>query len=125
MFKEWAKLLRCVYVNRKNNREGIKSIAQASQNILTGQSMAVFPDGDLTWIKEPNSLVSAFRSGALMIAYKAKCSIVQLVIKNSKDTYEGSQPIGKINSVPVEVDFLEPIYAHIDNPSRQSSVLGG
>ncbi|EQG44253.1 acyltransferase family protein [Clostridioides difficile DA00132] len=124
IFKEWAKLLRCVYVNRKNNREGIKSIAQASQNILTGQSMAVFPEGDLTWIKEPNSLVSEFRSGALKIAYKAKCPIVPLVIKNSKDTYEGYQPIGKINSVPVEVEFLEPIYDHIENPRLKSSVLG-
>ena len=124
IFKEWAKLLRCVYVNRKNNREGIKSIAQASQNILTGQSMAVFPEGDLTWIKEPNSLVSEFRSGALKIAYKAKCPIVPLVIKNSKDTYEGYQPIGKINSVPIEVEFLEPIYDHIENPRLKSSVLG-
>ncbi len=44
--------------------------------------------------------------------------------KNSKDTYEGYQPIGKINSVPVEVEFLEPIYDHIENPRLKSSVLG-
>ncbi|WP_235665535.1 hypothetical protein [Clostridioides difficile] len=32
--------------------------------------------------------------------------------------------IGKINSVPVEVEFLEPIYDHIENPRLKSSVLG-
>ncbi|WP_242824147.1 lysophospholipid acyltransferase family protein [[Clostridium] dakarense] len=117
------KAIRCVYINRENNREGIKSINQASENILSGLSMAVFPEGDLTWVKDPNALVSNFRSGALKIAYKAKCPIVPMVIKNSKNTYEGYQPIGKINSANVEVEFLDPIYDHIENPKLRSTIL--
>lgn len=121
---DWTKLSKCVYINRKNNREGIKSINQASENILSGQSMAIFPEGDLTWVKDPNALVSDFRNGALKIAYKAKCPIVPLVIKNSRDTYEGYQPVGKIHSVPVEVEFLDPVYDHIENPKLKSTILG-
>lgn len=120
---KWSKLIKCVYINRENNREGIKSINEAAQNILTGQSMAIFPEGDLTWVKDPNALVSDFRNGALKIAYKAKCPIVPLVIKNSKETYEGYQPVGKINSVDVEVEFLDAIYDHINNPKTKSSLL--
>lgn len=120
----WAKLTKCVYINRQNNREGIKSINEAANNILKGQSMAVFPEGDLTWVKDPNAIVSEFRNGALKIACKAKCAIVPLVIKNSRHTYEGYQPIGKINSKDVEVEFLPPIYDHINNPKLKTTVLG-
>ena len=120
---KWTNLINCVYINRQNNREGIKSISKAAENIISGQSMAIFPEGDLTWVKDPNALVSEFRNGALKIAYKAKCPIVPIVIKNSRSTYDGYQPVGKIHSVPVEVEFLEPIYDHIQNPKLKSTVL--
>ena len=32
----WAKLTKCVYINRVDNREGIKSINEAANNILKG-----------------------------------------------------------------------------------------
>ncbi|MEF9992438.1 MAG: lysophospholipid acyltransferase family protein [Romboutsia sp.] len=121
---KWTNLIQCVYINRKSSRDGIKSINQASDNIIGGHSMAVFPEGDLTWVKEPDALVSDFRSGALKIAYKAKCPIVPLVIKNSREIYHGYQPIGKIISSDVEVEFLDPIYDHITNPRLKSTILG-
>lgn len=111
----WLKLMKCVYINRENNREGIKSIIKASEIIKEGQSMAIFPEGDLTWVKDPNSLIGDFKPGSLKIAYKANCPIVPMVIKNSRSTYEGYQPIGKISSQNVEVEFLDPIYDHIEN----------
>lgn len=123
IISHWAKLIKCVYINRENTREGIKSIIQASKNILTGHSMAIFPEGDLTWVKDPNALIADFKPGALKIAYKANCPIIPLVIKNSKDTYKGYQPIGKIKSMDVEVEFLQPIYDHIDNPKLKSTIL--
>ena len=120
---KWTKLIKCVYINRQNNREGIKSIIEASENIINGQSMAIFPEGDLTWVKDPNSLVSDFKNGALKIAYKANCPIIPIVIKNSRSTYDGYQPIGKIHSAHVEVEFLDPIYDHIKNPKLKSTIL--
>lgn len=123
IIKHWTKLIKCVYINRSNTREGMKSIIQASKNILEGHSMAIFPEGELTWVKDPNALISDFKPGALKIAYKAKCPIVPLVIKNSKNTYEGYQPIGKIHSADVEVEFLDPIYDHIENPKLKSTIL--
>lgn len=119
----WLNLMKCVYINRENNREGMKSIIQASENIKKGQSMAVFPEGDLTWVKDPNALISDFKPGSLKIAYKAKCPIVPMVIKNSRSTYEGYEPVGKINSGNVEVEYLDPIYDHIDNPKLKTVEL--
>ncbi|MGL5749155.1 MAG: lysophospholipid acyltransferase family protein [Paraclostridium sp.] len=120
---KWAKLIKCVYINRSDNREALKSISQAADTITNGNSMAIFPEGDLTWVKDPNAIVSNFKGGALKIAYKAKCPIVPLVIKNSKETYTGYKPIGKIKSVDVEVEFLDPIYDHIENPRLKSTIL--
>lgn len=120
---QWLKLMKCIYINRKNNREGMKSIIKASENIKNGQSMAVFPEGDLTWVKDPNSLISDFKPGALKIAYKARCPIVPMVIKNSKMIYEGYEPIGKITPANVEVEYLDPIYDHIENPKIKTVEL--
>ena len=86
--------------------------------------MAIFPEGDLTWVKDPNSLIADFKPGSLKIAYKANCPIVPMVIKNSRSTYEGYQPIGKISSQNVEVEFLDPIYDHIENPKIKTVELG-
>lgn len=119
----WIKITKSVYLNRENNREGVKSINKCAENIKEGQSMAIFPEGDLTWVKDSKSLVSDFKAGALKIAYKAKCPIVPMVIKNSLNTYEGYQPIGKINSKDVEVEFLEPIYDHLENPKIKTIEL--
>jgi len=119
----WLNIIKCVFINRENNREGMKSIIKASENIKNGQSMAVFPEGDLTWVKDPNALVSDFKAGSLKIAYKAKCPIVPMVIKNSRSTYEGYEPVGKIHSGSVEVEYLDPIYDHIENPRIKTVVL--
>nr|WP_312287748.1 hypothetical protein [Terrisporobacter sp.] len=77
----------------------------------------------MTWVKDPNALVSDFKAGSLKIAYKAKCPIVPMVIKNSRSTYEGYEPVGKINSGSVEVEYLDPIYDHIENPRIKTVVL--
>ncbi|MCC3868319.1 lysophospholipid acyltransferase family protein [Terrisporobacter mayombei] len=119
----WLNLMKCVFINRESNREGMKSIIKASENIKSGHSMAVFPEGDLTWVKDPNALVSDFKAGSLKIAYKAKCPIVPMVIKNSRSTYEGYEPVGKIHSGSVEVEYLDPIYDHIENPRIKTVVL--
>ena len=119
----WLNMMKCVYIDRENNREGMKSIIQASENIKMGQSMAVFPEGDLTWVKDPHALISDFKPGALKIAYKAKCPIVQMVIKNSRGTYNGYEPIVKIKSGNVEVEYLDPIYDHIENPKIKTKEL--
>ena len=123
IISHWTKLIKCVYINRENNREGIKSINEAANNIKNGHNMAIFPEGDLTWTKDPSALISDFKPGALKIAYKSNCPIVPLVIKNSKSTYDGYQPIGKIHSMDVEVEFLEPIYDHIQDKKLKSSDL--
>ena len=107
----------------RENREGMKSIIKASENIKMGQSMAVFPEGDLTWVKDPDALISDFKPGSLKIAYKAKCPIVPMVIKNSRSTYEGYEPVGKIKSGNVEVEYLDPIYDHIENPKIKTAEL--
>lgn len=119
----WTKIIKSVYLDRENVREGIKSIIEASNNILDGHSMAIFPEGDLTWVKDPDALISDFKPGALKIAYKANCPIIPLVIKNSKNTYEGYEIVGKITSMTVEVEFLDPIYDHIENPKLKSTAL--
>ena len=118
----WLNMMKCVYINRENNREGMKSIIKASENIKKGQSMAIFPEGDLTWVKDPDALISDFKPGAFKIAYKAKCPIVPIVIKNSR-TYEGYEPIGRINSGNVEVEYLDPVYDHIENPKLKTKEL--
>ena len=46
-----------------------------------------------------------------------------MVIKNSKSTYEGYEPVGKIHSGQVEVEYLDAIYDHLENPKIKTTEL--
>ena len=121
--RKWMELVKCELIDRKNNRNGIKSINRAANSIKDGQNMVVFPEGDLTWVKDENAYVSDFRPGALKIAYKAKCPIVPIAIKNSLGTYEGYQPVGKIHSRDVEIEIFPSIKDHLENPKLKTIEL--
>ena len=46
-----------------------------------------------------------------------------MVIKNSLGTYDGYEPVGKIHSKDVEIEFLDPIYDHLENPKLKTVEL--
>ena len=45
LLRDWMKKLHCLFLNRENPREGLKTILQGIENIKNGISMCIFPEG--------------------------------------------------------------------------------
>jgi 1-acyl-sn-glycerol-3-phosphate acyltransferase len=74
----WMKVRRHLPLNRKNNREGIKTMLQAIEYAKSGQPFFVFPEGTRSRSKE----MLPYRDGAFKLAEKAQQAIQVMVIHN-------------------------------------------
>jgi len=116
----WLKMFNCVYMDRKNTREGLKAIQEAINILKNTSSIGVFPEGIVTRSNE----LTEFKDGAFRMAIKSKVPVIPVVIRNSKDIYVPTgRWYGKINKASVEVEILPYIKSHINNPNMKTKEL--
>lgn len=73
--------LKCLPIDRENNREGVKTILKAVEYIKEDKvSIGIFPEGYTSLDGE----LQEFRNGAFKIATKAKCPVVVCTLINSE-----------------------------------------
>ncbi|MGL4912844.1 MAG: lysophospholipid acyltransferase family protein [Romboutsia sp.] len=115
--KGWTNILNCIYIDRKNNRNALKSINKASNLLSETCSIGVFPEGIVTKSDD----IFPFRDGAFRMAIKAQVPIVPIHIKNSKDVLVlTSRWTGKAYSKEIDVEILEPVYDHINSSKMKT-----
>lgn len=102
----WMEHIYCLFLNREDPREGLKTILQAIENIKSGVSVFVFPEG--TRNKGEELSILPFKEGTFKIATKSGCPIVPVSINNSADLFENHFPLLKKTHVIIE--YGEPIY---------------
>ena len=102
----WMKRLHCLFLDRKNPKEGLKTILQAIDDIKNGISICVFPEGTRNRGEELTML--PFRDGAFKIATKTGCAIVPISLNNTAEIFENHFP--KIKKTHVVIEYGKPIY---------------
>ena len=116
----WLKMFNCIYMDRKNTREGLKSIQKATDLLKNTTSIGVFPEGLVTQSEK----LQEFKHGTFRMALKSGVSIVPIVIKNSKDIYvKTGRWYGKLNKGKVTVDILPCITEHINNTNIKTKEI--
>lgn len=100
----WMYFVNCIFLDRQNPRNGLKSIIQASDMIKNGISIFIFPEGT----RSKDGKLHDFKEGSLKIATKSKCPIVPVGITGSDDIFEKQFPA--IKPGKVTVSFGKPIY---------------
>lgn len=100
----WMKNLHCLFLDRDDVKEGMKTILSAIDKMKEGISICIFPEG--TRNRVPDTFLP-FHAGSLKIAEKAKCPIVPMAIVNAGDIFEDHLP--KIKKVKVIIEYGEPI----------------
>ncbi len=108
----WMRQINCVFMNRQNIRESIKSINEGIKVLKSGHSMVVFPEG--TRSKGPK--IGEFKKGSLKLALKSKVPIVPIAIDGSYRLREGNKH-SILKPADVKMTICEPIY--IDNMSKE------
>lgn len=96
--------INCLFLDRNDNRQGLKVILQAIEQVKGGQSMFVFPEG--TRSKEEGKFLP-FHAGSFKIATKAKAPVVPVSIVGTGDVLDDHFP--KVKAAKVVVEFCEPI----------------
>lgn len=107
LLSNWMKYLHCLFLDRKDIKQGLKTILAAIDKIKSGISICIFPEG--TRNKNTDDLdMLPFHEGSFKIATKAKCPIIPIAINNSADIFEAHFP--KMSPAKVVVEYGKPIY---------------
>ena len=106
LLSTWMKRLYCLFLNRTDIREGMKTILKGIEQIKGGISMCIFPEG--TRNKVPDAPMLPFKEGSLKMAEKTGCPIIPMALTNTADIFENHFPY--IRPANVILEYGEPIY---------------
>ncbi|MCI5874755.1 MAG: lysophospholipid acyltransferase family protein [Clostridiales bacterium] len=115
LFSIWMVRLHCLFLNRDDIKEGLKTILAGIENIKNGISMCIFPEGTRNTTDE---LMLPFKEGSFKMAEKTGCAIIPMAITNSAEIFENHLPILKPTHVILE--YGKPIYPNeLDKETRK------
>lgn len=96
--------IHCLFLDREDARQGLKTILTAIDYVKSGISMFIFPEG--TRSKEEGKFLP-FHAGSFKIATKAKAPIIPVTIVGMGDVFEDHYP--RLKWAPVVIEFGELI----------------
>ena len=105
LLSSWMKRLHCLFLNRSDIKEGLKTILQGIDQMKNGVSMCIFPEGTRN---KTDDLMLPFKEGSFKIAEKSGCPIIPMAITNSADVLEAHMP--RVKKAHVIVEYGKPIY---------------
>lgn len=101
----WMRYLHCLFLDRENIKDGLKTILTAVDKVKNGISICIFPEG--TRNKTADSFLP-FHEGSFKIAEKGNVPIIPMTIVNSASIFEDHFP--KIKPATVVIEYGKPIY---------------
>lgn len=99
----WMKLLYCLFLDRDNVKEGLKTILQGIEYVKSGISITIFPEGTRSTTGE----IAPFKEGSLKFAEKTGCKIIPVVQNNTRQIFEAHMPF--IKKTHTVLEFGAPI----------------
>ena len=106
LLSTWMKYLYCLFLDRENIKEGLKTILQAIEYVKQGISICIFPEGTRNKGEELSML--PFKDGAFKIATKTNCAIIPISMNNTAEIFENHFP--KVKKTRVIIEYGKPIY---------------
>jgi 1-acyl-sn-glycerol-3-phosphate acyltransferase len=106
----WMKALHCIFMDRDNPREAIKSINEGINYLDKGFSLVIFPEGT----RSKSMRLGEFKKGSMKLGLKSKVPIVPITIIGSYKVFEESN---RIKPAKVKLIISKPIF--IDKLSKE------
>ena len=104
LLSTWMKRLHCLFLDRNDLKQGLKTILTAIEKVKSGISICIFPEGT----RGDSDEMAPFKEGSLKIAEKAGCPIIPMAISGSADIWENHFP--RVKKTHVILEYGKPIY---------------
>lgn len=101
----WMVRMNCLFLDRENIKEGMKTILQGVELLKSGISVFIFPEGTRG---HTDDSMKDFKEGSLKMAEKAKVPIVPVSFNNTSAIFEDQFP--RIRKAKAVIEFGQPIY---------------
>ncbi|MBE5940647.1 MAG: 1-acyl-sn-glycerol-3-phosphate acyltransferase [Lachnospiraceae bacterium] len=112
----WMHLLNCLFLDRDNAKEGLKTILAAIEMVKGGKSVFIFPEGT----RSKTDQMLEFKEGSFKIAQKSGCPIIPVAFNNTSAIFEDHFP--RIKKTNVCIEFGKPIIISELAPENQKHV---
>lgn len=113
----WMKRLHCLFLNRTDIKAGMKMILTGIEQIKSGISMCIFPEGTRS-LAENETEMLPFKEGSFKMAEKTGCAIIPMAMVHTADIFEKHIPF--IRRTKVILTYGEPVYVkNLDKDQRK------
>lgn len=113
----WMYYINCLFLDRTNIRNGLKTILKGVDYIKSGVSIFIFPEGT----RSKDGKLQPFKEGSMKMAEKADCPIVPVAMTGTAALFENQFP--RIKRGTVTIEFGTPI--HISELSKEDKKFLG
>ena len=114
----WMKRLHYLFLDRKDIKQGLKTILTGIDLIKNGISVCIFPEGTRN---KSNDRLLPFKEGSLKMAEKTGCPIIPFAITNSSKLFEDHMPF--VRPCDIIIEYGKPIYP-AELPKEEKKFLG-
>lgn len=114
----WMKGINCLFLDRENIKEGLKTILQGVELLKSGYNIFIFPEGTRNQGEE----MLPFKEGSTKMAEKAKVPIIPVAISGTADLFENNHAL-RVTPAKVHISFGKPILAS-ELPKEERKFLG-
>ena len=103
LLRDWMKALYCLFLDRDDIKQGLKTILKGIEYIKNGISICIFPEGT----RNHSDTMMPFKEGSMKMAEKTGCPIIPMAITNSAEIFENHIPF--IRRCHVILEYGTPI----------------
>lgn len=114
--RDWMRNVNCLFLDRKNIKEGLKTILEGIEKVKNGVSVWIFPEGTRNRNEDLTELLP-FKEGSLKIAEKSGCPVVPVAMVGTAEVFEKHIPF--IRPSHVTIWFGEPFYVKELEPEKK------
>lgn len=120
LLSTWMRFLHCLFLDRGDIRQGLKTILEAIELVKSGVSIMIFPEGTRNKGDNETELLP-FHEGSFKVAVKSGCPIIPVSISHSSAIFEDHFPW--IRSTRVVLEYGKPIYPK-ELPREEQKFIG-
>ena len=115
LLRTWMKDVNCLFLDRENIKEGLKTILAAIEQIKSGVSVWIFPEGT----RGEGELLDLmeFHEGSLKIAEKSGCPVVPVAIMGTAEIFGSHLPF--IRPGHVKIRYGKPFLIKELEPAKR------